>query len=89
LLFPSISPLASLLRFRIVLQVLGKEKGPLGPFDVVARRSVPSYQRGRGDPITFTRVFDLSRMAFSPSNAIKTGITVSTAQRQQGLQGKI
>jgi hypothetical protein len=68
---------------------LGKEKGPLGPFDVVVRRSVPSYQRGRGDPITVTRVFDLSRMAFSPSNAVKKEITVSTAQRQRGLKGKI
>jgi hypothetical protein len=89
LLFPSISPLASLLRFRSVLQVLGKEKGPRGPFDVVVRRSSPSYQRAGGDPITFTRVFDLSRMAFSPSNAVKNGDTVSTAQRQRGQEGKI
>ena len=69
--------------------VLGKEKGPRGPFDVVVRRSSPSYQRAGGDPITFTRVFDLSRMAFSPSNAVKNGDTVSTAQRQRGREGKI
>jgi len=83
------SPLASLLRFRSVLQVLGKEKGPLGPFNVVVRRSSPSYQRAGGDPITFTRVLDLSNMAFSPSNAVEKGNTVSPAQRQRGREGKI
>jgi hypothetical protein len=72
-----------------VFQVWGKEKGPRGPFDVVVRRSVPSYQRGRGDPITSTGAFGLTDMAFSPTNAVEKANTVSRAQRQRGLEGKI
>ena len=55
-------------------QVLGKEKGPLGPLDVTSRRSVPLSQQAGGDPITSTSALRLPDMAISPNNASKRPI---------------
>jgi hypothetical protein len=80
------SPLVSLAGFEIFSS--GKEKGPLGPFNVVHRRSVRIYRAG-GEPITRTRPLRLPDMAFSPSNAMEKVNTVSNPQRQRGPGGKI